>query len=335
MFPEVRIYLEEVRSHLHLDQITERKVIRELDTYFKEKVAELKEQGFSRAIAVREAIRSCGRARVVGRLMYEAYSKGSLTGAFIASLPHIIIGLLFLFHLWNNPVLLAAVYGLILVVTLLGWWRGKPNWLYSWVGYALIPLVVGSYLAVPVLWQVVNSISLGSSDSGVWVYLAILIGFFALALTIVVRTTIRVVRRDWLLASLMLIPVPIFSSWLVYTSQLGSFVFMADTAMQQWDMAMASVLLTLGITSAVFIRARQRILKAGAVVIIGPISGGIIAHYFWGSIGLFGTLTAALLALLFLIGPAVLEAAIGNDKTRKETWWAGDWMENPLEMNNP
>ena len=45
MFPEVRTYLEEVRSHLHLDQMTERKVIRELNTYFKERIAELKGQG--------------------------------------------------------------------------------------------------------------------------------------------------------------------------------------------------------------------------------------------------------------------------------------------------
>lgn len=335
MFPEeVRLYLEEVRSHLHLDQITERKVIVELNSYFKERIAELKEQGLSRAIAVKEAIKSCGRARVVGRLMYEAYSKGSWTDALIASLPHFIVGFLFLFHLWNNPALLIAVYTLILGVTLFGWWRGKPNWLYSWAGYALIPLIVGSYLAAPVLWQVVNAILAGSSDSGAWIYLAVLTGFYIVALGLIISTTIRVVKRDWLLASLMLIPVPVFSSWLIYTSQVGDAVFMAETAMYQWDIAMASVLLALGITTAVFIRLRQRILKAGAVIIIGPISGGIIAHYFWGNIGLFGALAIALVTLLFIISPAILEATIGQGKTKKEIWWSGDWLEHPLEMNN-
>ncbi len=334
MFPEVRVYLEEVRSHLHLDQITEKKVISELSTYFKEKIDELKDQGLTWAIAVKEAIKSCGRARVIGRLMYEAYSKGSWTDALVAFLPHFIVGFLFLFHLWNNPLLLIAVYGFIMAVTLFGWWRGKPNWLYSWAGYALVPLIIGSYLAAPVLWQVVNAILAGSSDSSVWIYLAALIGFFIFALSIMVKTTIRVVRRDWLLASLMLIPVPIFSSWLIYTSQSGSITFITETAMYQWDAAMASVLLTLGVTTAIFIRLRNRILKAGAVIIIGPISGGIIAHHFWGSIGLFGTLATALFTLLFLISPAILEATIGHGETKNEVWWSGDWLEHPLEMNN-
>jgi len=334
MFTEVRVYLEEVRSHLHLDQMTEKKVIWELNTYFKEKLAELKEQGISGAAAVKEAIKSCGRAREVGRLTYEAYSQGSLTDALVASLPHFIVGALFLFHLWNNPFLLAVVYGFILVVTLLGWWSGKPNWLYSWVGYALIPLVVGSYLAAPVLWRVVSSVLAGNMDIGIWIYLAVIVGFFAFALGIIVQTTIRVVKRDWLLASMMLIPVPIFSSWLVYASRAGEFVFMAETAMYEWDIAMASVLLALGVTSAVFIRLRQRILKAAAIVIMGPLSGGIIAHHFWGNIGLFGVLATALFTLLFLIGPAVLEATIGHGEVKKEAWWSGDWLENPSEMNS-
>ena len=45
MLPEVRNYLDDVRSHLHLDPVTEKQIIDELYTYFQEKVAELEENG--------------------------------------------------------------------------------------------------------------------------------------------------------------------------------------------------------------------------------------------------------------------------------------------------
>ena len=45
MLPEVRNYLDEVRSHLHLDSLTEKRVISELYCYFQERVAELQEKG--------------------------------------------------------------------------------------------------------------------------------------------------------------------------------------------------------------------------------------------------------------------------------------------------
>jgi hypothetical protein len=47
MLPEVREYLEDVRSHLHLDTATERQIISELYSYFQEKVAELQDRGIS------------------------------------------------------------------------------------------------------------------------------------------------------------------------------------------------------------------------------------------------------------------------------------------------
>lgn len=76
--PEVRNYLDQVRYHLRLDPLTERQVISELYTHFEEKIAELRAKGVSEKDAAKSAIESFGRARVVARLMYEAYSKGSL-----------------------------------------------------------------------------------------------------------------------------------------------------------------------------------------------------------------------------------------------------------------
>ena len=110
MLPELRDYLNNVRAHLFLDPQTERRVISELYSYFQEKIAELQGNGLSEREATREAIRSFGRARVVATLMYEAYSKGSLTEAFLSAMPHIIVAGLFISHLWYHPILLPIVF---------------------------------------------------------------------------------------------------------------------------------------------------------------------------------------------------------------------------------
>jgi len=120
MLPEVRNYLDNVRSHLYLDSITEKRVIGELYTYFQEKIEELQQKGISERDATKAAIESFGRARVVARLMYEAYSKGGWAEAVMTSVPHLIIAGLFASHLWRHPVLSPIVFISIVCVTLFG-----------------------------------------------------------------------------------------------------------------------------------------------------------------------------------------------------------------------
>ncbi len=69
MLLAVRDYLDDIRSHLHLDAVTEKRIISELYTYFEERVEELQQTGVSERDATSTAIESFGRARVVARLM--------------------------------------------------------------------------------------------------------------------------------------------------------------------------------------------------------------------------------------------------------------------------
>ncbi len=329
MLPEVRTYLEDVRSHLRLDPATERQVIGELHSHFQEKMAELRDRGLSEADAAREAVRSCGRARVVARLMYEAYSKGSRTEAFLSSLPHLMVAALFMFHLWRQPVLAPAAFAAIVLVTLYGWWHGKPNWLYSWVGYSLVPLLIAGYAARPAL-EGTASFLLGKGGAlpGIWV-LALVGALVLFSLWVIVRTTLRVVRRDWVLASLMLVPLPVLGSWLFNIEQTGGLFGSGGAALHQWDALMASVLTLLAAASAVFIRLRRRVLKAGALVTLSVLAGTTAGHTLWGNLGFLGLLVAASLMLLFLLGPAILEARIGHGEPAEEAWWQGECVQRP------
>ena len=322
MSPNIKNYLNDIRAHLHLDPFTERQLITELYSYFYEKICELRARGLSERDADREAIKSCGHPRIVARLMYEACSKGSWTETGISCLPHLLIAGLFILHLWNHITLTSIVFFLIVSVTLFGWWRGKPGWLYPWIGYALFPLLIGGFASWTVFEQFTSFIAGSSHLPEVWKLLAAT-ALLLFSIWIIVRTTIRVVKRDWILASVMLVPLPVMGSWLYNFWQAGSSFQSASIIIQRWDASIGLVLVILAITSAVFIRLRQRVLKVMAIITMSIVVGNIVAHNLLGDPGLLGGRAAAHLGLLFLLSPALLEARIGHGELNEDAWWSG------------
>ena len=118
MLPPIKEYLDVVRSHLHLDPETELRAVRELHSYFEEKVKELQDSGLSEKAAAKTAIEHCGRAKGIARRMYEAHSKGSWVEAAMAFLPHFAFAILFFFHLWQSTLLGPTFLFLIIYVSL-------------------------------------------------------------------------------------------------------------------------------------------------------------------------------------------------------------------------
>lgn len=323
---EIRSYLEEVRSQLHLDPATEVQVLRELGGYLREKVADLKEEGFSDREASRLAMESCGEPKVLAQKIYEAHSKGSWVEAMMACLPHFIVAGLFILGLWQNMLLVIVVEGLIVCVTLYGWRHGKPGWLYPWVGYSLAPLIVGGYISWPTLKQT-GAFILWERGSlpNTWLLLGVC-GLFVFSLWIIIRTTIRVVRRDWILASLMLMPLPIIGEWLFGLRKLDTIFDVAGVdASHALNMPMSTALVVLGITSAAFIRLRQRKMKVGALIVLGSLAFAVLASHLQRDLS-FPTLLAPFLPLTFLLSPALLETKIGHGETAGEIQFEIEWL---------
>ena len=310
MPPEINDYLNEVKSYLHLDPATELQAIKELYSYFQEKIAELEEEGFSREEATKLAIECCGRPRVIARRIYEAHSKGSWREATLALLPHLIVAGLFIFHLWLHFPLAPLAFALIVGVTLYGWWHGKPSWLYPWVGYSLLPLLIGGYASRHALEQAIVYLLWGRGTlPSLWLLMLIL-ALLGFSLWVIISTTIRVVKRDWILASLMLVPLPIVGGWLLNLEQAGGLFAGNPEALHLFDHLMAQALIALGIMAAAFIRLRQRVLKIGALVTIGSVALAMVAHDLWGRLGFLGLLITSLFLLAFLLSPALLEAKV-------------------------
>jgi hypothetical protein len=270
--------------------------------------------------ATREALQSFGDARGIARMMYEAYSKGSWTEALISCQPHLIVAALFATHIWRNPVLVGAAFAAIVVISLLGWRSGAPNWLYSWIGYAVLPLLIFSYLSVDPVARTVSWFFSGHGTPAPLWHLAALIAVYAFTVWLIAATAITVARQDWILVSLMLLPLPVLAVWLISVSQSAGFLLDAlrslEVRFSRWDTAMAYMFLMLGVATALFIRVRQRALKVIAVFAVGVIGGAAAMSSIWGQFGVLRIIAVSACLFLFLTIPFLLSALFGREQPR-------------------
>ncbi len=313
MLPEVGYYLREVHGLLHLDPRTKKVVLAELRTYFQEKIQELRAEGLSEREATRVAIECCGRPKIIARRMYESYSHGTLPEAACASLPHLIVAFLFASHLWSHPAWSLPAMTVIVVVTLFAWWNGRPSWLYPWIGYSLLLMLIGGWVSEPILGQPL-SFALHGGPMPNFPFFFPVLAFVLLSISIIVVTTIRVAWRDWILASLMLVPLPLLGGWLASINGMQGFLQGPGPALHQLDSGMALALVALAVTSAGFVLVRQRVLKIGGLAAVGTLSSATLAHNVWGEQGLFGLLFASFLLLFIILSPALLRILFDEEE---------------------
>ncbi len=315
-------YLDDVRSHLHLDACTEQRVISELYSHFQEKVADLQGEGFPEEEAARAALVSFGEARVIARLMYEAYSGGSWTEALIGCQPHLIVAALFATHVWRSPVLLGAAFAAIVIIAILGWRNGSPNWLYSWMSYAVLPLLIVSYYSMDPFAKTITYFLSGYGVPASFWHLAAVALLVAFTLWLIASMAVVVARRDWILLSLMLLPIPVLVLWMMTETQFAGFLPQAlvslESRFSRWDGEMAVFFLLLGVATAAFVRVRVRAVKVGAVILVGIVGSAIVARSLWGAIGLVQLIGVALGLFLFLTIPLLLQLLLGHDQAPKQ-----------------
>lgn len=309
MQPEVRTYLEDIRSQLYLRDDLEKQLIAELNCHLQQRISELTTQGYTTKEATELAINSFGNAESVSRLLYEACSKGRWTDAFKLSLPHFVAAAVFASSPLFKTEIIILILGIFIFVSLCGWLRDKPDWSYSWLGYSLLPLFAVGFLLIPTITQFVNALfgSASFPDASTMIMIAI---YYILAIVILFRVSFHAVKRDWLLAALMLAPLPIIGCWLFHMQQANGIY--TDAELNLFNRPVAQALFVLGFTSVLFIRLRQRVLKVGVAITVTAISMMVIGQTLWGDIGFFGLMGLSLFSLLIFIIPAVTNAAIGH-----------------------
>jgi len=301
MLPDLTQYLENIRSDARLGYSDDTGVMSELEAHIEDKLQELTEAGLTEEEAVRTCLSQMGNTRSIARQIYEAYSQGTWKQAILASMPHFLFGLLFVLNWWQYPGWLSIVLVLIIATTAYGWYHGKPAWVFSWLGYSMLPVVVVGLMLLYL-------------PRG-WSLLALPI-YFPLALWWLIHVIIMTTKRDWLFSSLMLLPVPIVIGWFLAISPSGKFTEDSLERIYYFAPWIGLSFMALALTISVFIRLRQRWLRVGLLAASGLATLSLIVYYATGRLNSLAFLGPVMVEWGVLLFPPLLERRFRNSRIR-------------------
>ncbi len=304
-------YLDSVRENLRLGLSIEREVISELKTHVEDRLDEMRKAGLSEEEAAITCIKLLGSAKLLARQIYEAHSQGTWRQTLLASMPHLLFALLFALSWWQGIGWLIITLGLILTTEVYGWWHNKPVWLFPWLGYSMLPVVVAGLFLVYL-------------PKG-WSWLAILV-YIPLALWLVGSITIQTIKKDWLYTALMLLPMPVIIGWFLAAGKEGKFPEISLGHIQQFAHWIGLSFLVLAITTAAFIRSRQRWLRVSLLLVSGLLTLVIVTFYAEGRFSLSAFSALTLITLGLLLSLALVERRIRCGKqqpTAQDAVWLG------------
>jgi len=284
-------YLDDIRDNLRLDTADESEVIDELKSHIEDEYREMRESGLSEEEAAHSCIKFFGSAALVARQIYEAHSQGTWREAILGSLPHLLFALLFTLNWWRGIGWLIITLGAVLVMTLYGWLRGRPVWLFPWRGYIFLPVLIAGILLLYL-------------PSG-WSWVAIVI-YLPLVAVLVWSVTVRTVKSDWLYSALMTLPVPIVFGWFLAAGKEDEFMKISLDYLAYFAPGIGLTFLALSATTIAFIRLRQRWLRGVLLLLSGFLSMVMLTCYSEGRISLPLFLGLTLIMLIMLLSPAVI-----------------------------
>lgn len=268
-------YLNRFKASLQIDQTIRDGVAEELHTHLEEKTQELEAKGLSREEASKIAVQSLGSPELIAEQVYETHAQGSWKEALLSASPHFLVALLFSSYYWQNMFYPSIILALTVGIAIYGWRRGKPIWLFPWLGYYLLPVVISGILLL-------------SLPQG-WGWIAALI-YIPAALFVFVHILRQTARRDWLYASLMIAPMLVTFAWFSSLGR-GNELLASDWAVRLQANAPWIVVSFVGLAAATvaFIRLRARrykiisLLIPPLVVLFAVIaaSGGNICAWSW------------------------------------------------------
>ena len=302
MSTELKHYLENINSNLELGSSSKKEVLHELYTHFEERIEELKEAGFSEEEAAKTTAENFGSAKTVAGELNQVHSRSNWLQAIVAALPYLLLALLFALHQWHNIPWLLAILISIIGVVVYGWQHNKPAWFFTWLSYALIPLLVVAFILLILLGQALSVLPANDLDHSWWVWIAALV-YFPFFLWLLIPIAIQTLKRDWLFVSLMALPIPALAGWFLAVQQGGSLLGYSQHLykLEPWIALSLVALAGMVILFALFV---QRSLKAGVLLIAGLVI--LIACSTAGNINLPNLTVLTLVTITLLIGPALL-----------------------------
>ncbi|MCH9040008.1 MAG: hypothetical protein IIC23_11520, partial [Chloroflexi bacterium] len=270
MTPRIRGYLDQMGKQLHLYPQERQEILNEFEAHIEDRVNELIENGLPRDAALNEALRALGKSDLIAGQLYEVHSRVSWYHTALATLPHLLLSLVFALRLWTAPVWVISMLVLALTITIIGWRKGRPRWTYPWLGYCLVTPIVSWGLAMSAVgygaWGVVAN---GALPLSIPIYAASFI-YISFSVWIVIRIVRVIAKPDWLMGSLAVLPIPFLGFWFFYFYNGGDLLQSDVSVLKEVDTSVAIVFLIIGLATAAFFRISRRVARVALLAITAP-----------------------------------------------------------------
>ncbi len=303
--------LDGVRRHLKLSPPAEREILCELYTHFEDRAEELEASGLSEEEAAATAASEFGSlTEVVGELN-DVHTSSTWPQTLLAALPHVFFSLLFALHQWSSVGWLTVIVLSVTGVVVYGWRHGRPTWFFTWLGYALIPL-----LAVGLI--IMNRALDSGTVAAAWWLWAATAAYFGVVAVLFAVIMMQILKRDWLLGSLTILPFLAVIGWFLTAQWRDHLLQNGPGVLQGLELWIALSLLTLAGMVILFTQLRKRWLKVALLLAAGLVVLMLMTLSSGGSIGLVNIAVLGVIALLVLLGPAIMDRWVVSART--ESW---------------
>ena len=129
----------------------------------------------------------------------------------------------------------------------------------------------------------------------------------------------KMVKRDWLLASLTALPFPFLTSWILFLNWQGGLWSNHAERMQDTDTDRAFIFVAMAITTAIFLKLGPRLLRIGLLTVSTTILVVITAASLPVSLNVLAVALMIVASVAFLLCPAMLESTLARRVLRPET----------------
>ena len=310
MDAELQSYLHTLARKLRLEPSRSKEIVLELQGHLEEKVRGLEEEGLTSQEALPRALKDMGHPDLIARGMYSVHSRGSWKDILLATLPHLLLASLFALHLWTRYSLVVVLLIAVTFVTLRGWRAGRPKWTYTWLGYSMAAPALSWMMALMALgygaWRYFTT---GALPFSVPIYMLI-VAYVPFSLWIMASVIVKVVRQDWLLASLTALPFPFLTSWILFPNWQGSLWAGTPAQIRETDADRALVFLALAVTAGVFLKVGHRLVKIGLLTASTAVLVLFTLVTIPLSISLLSMILIILASVVFLLSPAILQSRL-------------------------
>ncbi len=276
-------------------------MLRELSDHIEDHSSSLQARGLNPIEANAQAVRAFGDPRTVAAQVERIRNQGSWPDVAMSAFPSLFVAFLFATNRWLDLEWIAGAAVVAIVISALGVYRfGRRAWVFSWLGYALFPVLLISMVSLGTTAHAAWSVLGGGYEARDPLSWLLGIGLGIAGLGVMGALLVWLSRKDWIHAILVVLPMALLSVAILAFDQ-GVYATIEQAAAQN-----AVLFGAFAIVVAAAVRMSDRLFKVGLLAASLPlgflsISGGI-------DIGLRVIVTAALSlpALLLIIAPYVV-----------------------------